>query len=154
DHLGKPQEFVSAIKYGYLFQGQRYAWQKQQRGTPTFGLSPAAFVAFLENHDQVANSGRGRRLHQLSSPGRLRALTALVLLGPGTPMLFQGQEFACSSPFVYFADHNPELAKLVRQGRREFLSQFPSLVPPEAQEWLADPGDEATFRRCKIDWSE
>jgi maltooligosyltrehalose trehalohydrolase len=154
DYLGKPQEFVSAVKYGYLFQGQRYAWQKQQRGTPSFGLSPAAFVTYLENHDQVANSGRGLRLFQLSSPGRIRALTGLLLLGPGTPMLFQGQEFACTSPFLFFADHKPELAKLVRKGRREFLAQFPRLATPESQELLADPADEATFRRCKIDWSE
>ena len=59
DYLGRPQEFVSAAKWGYLFQGQRYRWQKKRRGTPTFGLQPAAFVNFLENHDQVANSATG-----------------------------------------------------------------------------------------------
>ena len=82
------------------------------RGTPAFGLKPSTFVTFIENHDQVANSGRGEHCHALASPGRLRALTALTLLGPGTPMLFQGQEFAASSPFLFFADHNPELARL------------------------------------------
>src|SRR5205807_5039175 len=108
-----------------------YAWQKKRRGTPAFGVPPAAFVTFLQNHDQIANSGSGLRCHQLTSPGRYRALTALTVLAPGTPMLFMGQEFACSAPFLYFADHNPELAKVVRKGRAEFLGQFPSLAAPE-----------------------
>jgi maltooligosyltrehalose trehalohydrolase len=154
DYRGTPQEFISAMKYGYLYQGQRYAWQKKRRGTPTFGLQPAAFVTFIQNHDQVANSGQGLRGQFLGSPGRYRALTALTLLGPGTPMLFQGQEFACSSPFLFFADHKPELARLVRQGRADFLAQFSSLSPPEVRSTLADPGDVETFRRCKLDFAE
>jgi maltooligosyltrehalose trehalohydrolase len=154
DYLGTPQEFVSAVKWGYLYQGQRYAWQRKRRGTATLGLPPAAFVNFLQNHDQVANSGRGQRCHQLTSPGRLQALTALVLLGPATPMLFQGQEFAASSPFYYFADHVPELAKLVRRGRVQFLEQFPSLRDPDIQQCFADPGSEETFQRCKLDFAE
>ncbi len=154
DYGGTPQELVSAIKYGYLYQGQRYAWQKKRRGTSTCGVPPAAFVTFLQNHDQIANSGRGLRIHQLTSPGRYRALTALTLLGPGTPMLFQGQEFAASSPFLFFADHNEGLAKLVRKGRAEFLAQFPSLRPPEVNACLPDPGERETFERCKLDFSE
>jgi maltooligosyltrehalose trehalohydrolase len=154
DYRGDPQEFISAAKYGYLYQGQWYSWQKARRGRPGFDLSPAQFVAFLQNHDQIANSGRGQRAHQLGSPGRYRALTTWLLLGPSTPMLFQGQEFAASTPFLYFADHNPDLAKLVEAGRREFLSQFRSLTDPEAQNLLADPGDPETFHRCKLDLSE
>lgn len=96
DYLGSSQEFISAFKWGYLYQGQRYAWQKKRRGTSALDLGPAHFVTFIQNHDQVANSGRGQRCHELTSPGRYRALTALMLLGPGTPMLFQGQEFAAS----------------------------------------------------------
>jgi maltooligosyltrehalose trehalohydrolase len=154
DFLGTPQEFVSAAKWGYLYQGQRYKWQKLRRGTPTFGLDPAVFVNFLQNHDQVANSARGLRGHALSSPGRFRALTALTLLMPGTPMLFMGEEFAASSPFLFFADHNPELAPLVRKGRAKLLSQFPSIARPEVQAELPDPSDPATFERCKLDFSE
>ena len=97
DHLGKPQEFVSAAKWGYVFQGQRYSWQKKRRRTPALDLPPTAFVNFIQNHDQVANSGRGYRAHHLASPAHLRAMTALLLLSPQTPMLFQGQEFAASS---------------------------------------------------------
>ena len=82
-------------------------------------------------------------------------MTALLLLGPGTPMLFQGQEFAASAPFLYFADHNPELAKLVAQGGRSFLKQFPSIASPEAAgDARRNPEREETFLRCKLDFAD
>jgi maltooligosyltrehalose trehalohydrolase len=152
DHRGAPQEFISAAKHGYLFQGQRYAWQKQNRGTPTRGVSPAAFVNFIENHDQLANSGDGSRLHQRTAPGRYRAMAALFVLMPGTPMLFQGQEFGARQPFLYFADHKPELAAAVQKGRAEFVSQFTTLASPDVQARLPVPHDPCTFERCKLDW--
>jgi maltooligosyltrehalose trehalohydrolase len=155
DYFGNPQEFISAAKWGFLYQGQRYQWQKKRRGRPALDLSPGQFVTFLQNHDQVANSGDGLRVHALASPGRLRALTALWLLGPGTPLLFQGQEFASSSPFLYFADHgSAELGQQVKNGRLEFLSQFPTVATREVRETIPDPGDVATFRRCKLDLGE
>lgn len=154
DYLGTPQEFISSVKYGYLYQGQRYKWQKKRRGIAGLDTNPAAFVTFIQNHDQVANSAYGKRCHQLTSPGDLRAITALMLLAPGTPMLFQGQEFGASSPFLFFADHTPELNRQIRQGRADFLSQFRSLATPELQHRLADPGDPATFERCKLDQSQ
>jgi maltooligosyltrehalose trehalohydrolase len=153
-YRGAPQEFISAVKWGYLYQGQWYEWQGKNRGAPAFGLEPNQFVNFLQNHDQVANSLRGLRLQELTSPGRLRALTALLLLAPGTPMLFQGQEFAASTPFLYFADHNPELAKLVAKGRKEGLQQFPSIASPESEPLLDDPSSEKTFVRSKLDFAE
>lgn len=154
DYLGSPQEFISAVKYGYLYQGQWYEWQKQRRGSPTRGTSPPAFITFIQNHDQVANSAAGQRCHLLSSPGCYRAMTALFLLGPGTPMIFQGQEFAASTPFFYFADHADELAKKVANGRKEMLKQFRSIALPEIQNRLPDPADPATFIRSKLDFSE
>jgi maltooligosyltrehalose trehalohydrolase len=154
DYLGKPQEFISAAKWGYLFQGQRYKWQEARRGRPALDVSPEKFIAFLDNHDQVANSCQGQRIHRLTSPGRFRSMTAFMLLAPSTPMLFQGQEFAASSPFFYFADHTPELAALVKNGREEFLKQFPSLALPQSQEQLRDPGDPKTFEDCKLDFTE
>ncbi|HWP42836.1 MAG TPA: malto-oligosyltrehalose trehalohydrolase, partial [Blastocatellia bacterium] len=108
-YLGSPQELISAVKWGYLYQGQLFTWQAKRRGTPTFGLKPASFITFIENHDQVSNSARGQRVHQLSDPAPYRAMTALLLLAPGTPLLFQGQEFAASSPFLFFADHKEDL---------------------------------------------
>lgn len=154
DYTGSPQEFVSAAKYGFLYQGQWYAWQKQRRGAPAKDIARHSFVTYLENHDQVANSAFGRRLRQLSGPGRMRALTALTLLGPGTPMLFQGQEFASTAPFRYFSDHREELRQSIREGRREFLAQFASLRDPDVLGRLPSPVDEETFLDCKLDWAE
>ncbi len=154
DHPGAPQEFISAAKWGYLYQGQHYSWQKQRRGTISRDLPPTAFVHFLQNHDQIANSGRGYRLHQIASPGEMRAITALLLLMPQTPMLFQGQEFATSSTFHYFADQQSELGKLIRAGRAKELSQFPSAASAEMQARLHDPTDERTFIRSKLDHAE
>jgi maltooligosyltrehalose trehalohydrolase len=154
DHAGSPQEFVSCAKYGFLFQGQRYAWQEKRRGTPALDLPPWAFVNYVQNHDQVANSGRGLRCHQMTSPGRFRAATACLLLFPGTPLLFQGQEFAAGSPFFYFCDTTRELAPKVKAGRVEFMSQFRSLDRPDLAAWLPDPCARSTFEQCKLDFRD
>ena len=154
DYRGHPQELLSAVKYGFLYQGQYYSWQKQRRGTLAFDLPPASFVTFLDNHDQVSNAARGLHLHDLTSPGRYRAITAFLLLTPGTPMLFQGQEFACSSPFVYFADHDPDLAPLVHEGRIKFLTQFPSLVEPSNRPVMPKPHELESFQLCKLKLEE
>jgi maltooligosyltrehalose trehalohydrolase len=153
DYHGRPQELISAVRWGYLYQGQWHARQKQPRGTPAYGISAEQFVIFLENHDQTANSAQALRIDRLTSPGRYRAMTALLLLAPGTPMLFQGQEFGAKTPFHYFADHEPELAKLVRQGRVEFLQQFRSLANRPLEDF-ADPADRRTFESSKLDWRE
>lgn len=154
DYAGTPQELISAIKWGYLYQGQWNARQNRFRGTPTLNQDAARFVTFLQNHDQVANSAHGRRLHELTSPGRFRALTTLLLLSPNTPLLFQGQEFAASNPFLYFADHEVDLAKLVREGRWEFLRQFGRAAGLAAPMPGTDPESQETFERCQLDWRE
>jgi maltooligosyltrehalose trehalohydrolase len=154
DYFGSAREFVAALRWGYLYQGQRYQWQGKRRGTPALDLPAATFVNFLQNHDQLANSAHGQRGHELTSPGRWRALTAVLLLGPGTPLIFQGQEFSASTPFLYFADSPPELAKAVADGRRKFLQQFPSLSLEKLQEQLPDPSDEETFVRCRLNFDE
>jgi maltooligosyltrehalose trehalohydrolase len=150
DYTGSARELLASVKHGFLYQGQRSNWQNKRRGSPSRDIDPAQRVTFLENHDQVANSGRGLRLPDLTDGGRLRAMTALLLLAPGTPLLFQGQEFASSKPFLYFADHKDELARLVAKGRREFLMQFTSLAEVE----LDAPEAEETFRKSVLDWSE
>jgi maltooligosyltrehalose trehalohydrolase len=154
DYHGTAQEMISSAKWGYLYQGQRYKWQKKRRGTPALDLPPIAFVHFLQNHDQIANSGRGFRAHQITSPGEFKAMTALLLLMPQTPMLFQGQEYAASTTFHYFSDHNPELSKLITAGRAKELSQFPSVATDEMQGCLVDPCSQETFIRSKLDLSE
>jgi maltooligosyltrehalose trehalohydrolase len=154
DYYGNPQEFVSAAKYGYLYQGQRYKWQKKRRGSPGLDLPPSRFVAYIQNHDQIANSGKGERLDRLTSAGKLKAITTLLLLGTATPMLFQGQEFAASAPFNFFADLGAELGELVNKGRVRFLSQFPSLAQPETVAVLPHASDPATFERSKLNFEE
>jgi maltooligosyltrehalose trehalohydrolase len=154
DYAGTAREFIAAAKYGYLYQGQWYTWQAQRRGVPGLDIEPRQFVHFLENHDQIANSFRGDRLGSLAGPGRIRAMTALLFLGPQTPMLFQGQEFGSTAPFLFFADHGPELMKLVHDGRTKFLNQFQSIASRPPTLATIDPGDPATFWRCKLDRGE
>jgi maltooligosyltrehalose trehalohydrolase len=154
DYLGSPQELLSSVKHGWLYQGQWNLREKKRRGSPAWDIPPPAFIHFLQNHDQIGNSARGERVHALTSPGRFRALTALQLLGPATPMLFQGQEFAASSPFLYFADQPPEIAEVTHRGRRKFLEQFPSLATAEMQARLPHSGSIETFERAKLDLAE
>jgi maltooligosyltrehalose trehalohydrolase len=152
DYDGTANEFAAMARWNLLYQGQWYSWQKQRRGTDARGCESSAFVSFLENHDQVANTGRGVRLHQLANASQWRAMVSLLLLGPQVPMLFQGQECATTSPFTYFADHDGDLAEAVRKGRHEFLSQFPALTDAETREKLPDPDDDAAFRACRLNW--
>ena len=155
DYRGTPQELISCVKRAFLYQGQRYQWQDGPRGTAVRDEPAEQFVFFLQNHDQVANQLRGDRLHQKTGPGLHRALTALLLLAPETPMLFMGQEFGASAPFLFCADFPPgELARQIHQGRKQFLAQFPSYASAGAQAAVADPRDPAVFQRSKIDWSE
>lgn len=154
DYMGTSEEFLGALKRGFMYQGQRSQWQKKPRGTSTRGLPATAFVTFLQNHDQIANSGLGDRVDKLCSPARWRTMTALWLLAPQTPMFFQGQEFSASTPFLYFADNTWEQAGQVAKGRLRFLSQFPTLATSEAKSHVAEPADRSTFERCRLNFSE
>jgi maltooligosyltrehalose trehalohydrolase len=154
DFTGRAQEFLSCVRRGFLFQGQWYPWQKKTRGSAVPGLPAESLIVFLQNHDQVGNTFLGDRVHASAAPGRYRALMALTLLGPQTPMLFMGQEFTASAPFMFFADHHAELAALVHNGRREFLSQFRAYEDEEAQQRVPAPHAESTFLGSKLDWSE
>ena len=154
DYTGRAQEFLSCIRHGFLYQGQWYEWQKQPRGAGARGLTPWSSVVFIQNHDQVGNTFIGDRVHSTTAPARYRALTALMLLAPQTPFLFMGQEFASSRRFMFFADHDGALGRLVHEGRREFLRQFRAYADPAAQALIADPGGEAAFVDSKLDWSE
>jgi maltooligosyltrehalose trehalohydrolase len=142
DYHGTSQEWLAAARFGFLFQGQYYRWQSHRRGAPALDIPARHFVAFLENHDQVANSSTGQRLATLTSPAWWRALSALLVLGPWTPLLFQGQEWGATAPFRYFADHADDLQQAVADGRRTFLNQFPRMqataaLPAVGQEAFA-----------------
>ena len=154
DYLGTPQELVSALKYGFLYQGQRSDMRDAAYGTYNLATPPEHIVHFLENHDQIANSARGFRLAATTSPARVRAITALLLLGPQTPCLFQGQEFGASNPFLYFLGLEGDEARDVAEGRRCSVSNFPSVIDPLMQTRLPDPAAVETFERSKLDWAE
>ena len=151
DYEGSAREMLSCVRHGFLFQGQRYAWQKSTRGEPALDIASEHFICYLENHDQVANSANGARLHRRAAAGCLRAMTALLLMGPWTPMLFQGQEFGSSKPFLFFADHKPGLAEQVAAGRRAFGLQFPRMRDAEIDAALDPPHDPRTFSRSVLD---
>lgn len=155
DYLGTPQELVSVVKRGFLYQGQRYHWQDKARGTVVAQEPASGFVFYIQNHDQIGNTLMGDLLHAMTSPGRYRAITALCLLAPQTPMLFMGQEFAASSQFHFFVDFGgQDLGRKVRKGRKEFLSQFPTYAAEDAQASMLDPNDPMVFERSKLDWDE
>jgi maltooligosyltrehalose trehalohydrolase len=154
DYLGTPQEFVSVLKRGWLYQGQWNLRQKKRRGTPALDVPACVFLFYLQNHDQIANSAAGTRLHALISPARYRALSALQLLAPATPLIFQGQEYAASGPFLYFGDLARRYAEAMHAGRRSFVTQFPSLATEEMQARVPDPKDPQGFTLSKLDPSE
>lgn len=154
DYTGRAQEFLSCIRRGFLYQGQWYGWQKQTRGAPLHGRGASACVIFLQNHDQVGNTFMGCRIHSRCAAARYRALLALTLLAPQTPMLFMGQEFGASSVFTYFADHTEKLSRQVHAGRRQFIKQFYAYADARVQALIPDPGAEQAFLDSKLDWSE
>lgn len=154
NYYGSMQELISSIKYGYLYQGQYYSWLKKNRGTASLRVPSDKFVIYLQNHDQIANSTRGFRLHQLADIHLVRAMTTLLLLAPGVPLIFQGQEFACDAPFYFFADHSDSLKKIVWEGRKKLISQFPSTLTSEMQAYYPDPCDINSFLKSKMRWEE
>jgi malto-oligosyltrehalose trehalohydrolase len=147
--------FARALAEGFAFQGEASAYRGgAARGEPSASLPPAAFVNFLQNHDQVGNRAFGERIAALAVPRALRALYACVLLAPATPMLFMGEEFAATSPFLFFCDFGGELGRAVTEGRRGEFRRFARFADPAARDSIPDPNDAATFAHSKLDWSE
>jgi maltooligosyltrehalose trehalohydrolase len=140
---------------GFAFQGEpsRHR-QGEERGEPSAHLPPEAFVPFLQNHDQIGNRAFGERLSMLASVEAQRLATATLLLGPSVPMLFQGEEFASSSPFLYFCDFHGELADAVREGRRKEFASFTRFRDPEVRGRIPDPNAVETFEKSKLPWDE
>jgi malto-oligosyltrehalose trehalohydrolase len=156
DYASDPlRDFGRALAEGFVYQGQPSQHRGgQTRGTPSGHLPPAAFVNFLQTHDQVGNRAFGERLAQLAPAQRVRALAACLLLAPAAPMLFMGEEFGAGTPFLFFCDFGAALARAVRDGRREEFRRFARFADPAARARIPDPSDEATFLRSKLDWSE
>lgn len=129
---------------GFIYQGHTTR-HGHERGEPSADLPPTAFVAFLQNHDQIGNRALGERLHQLCSPQALKAATVLLLLSPMIPLMFMGDEANASEPFLFFTDHHGELAEAVREGRRNEFADFAAFHDPERRERIPDPNALSTF---------
>ena len=153
-YRGTAQELLSSQRHGYLFQGQYDNSLRAGRGAPVSTQPLHCFVAFTQNHDQVANTLYGRRIHTLASPGKCRAMTALLLLGTQTPMLFMGQEFNASAPFAYFADYQGDVASNLWTSRKKELAGFDQYLHPAALATLLNPCALDTVRRCTLDFRE
>jgi len=147
--------FGRCLAEGFGYQGEPSPYRDGvQRGDPSVHLPPGAFVSFLQTHDQVGNRAFGERLVQLAQPEKLRAAVACWLLAPSPPMLFMGEEFGASTPFLYFCDFSPELAAAVARGRREEFSKFAQFTSESERERIPDPADLATFQASKLRWEE
>jgi maltooligosyltrehalose trehalohydrolase len=140
---------------GFAYQGEASAFRNQaRRGESTRGLPVTAFVSFLQNHDQVGNRAFGERITALASASAVRAATAILLLAPSPPLLFMGQEWGASGPFLFFCDFAADLAKAVRDGRRREFARFPQFSDAAARERIPDPNAIATYEATILDWSE
>lgn len=147
-HLGR------CLAEGFAYQGEPSSYRDGAlRGEPSRELPATAFVAFLQNHDQVGNRAFGERISQLATPEALRAAWAILLLAPSPPLLFMGQEFSAPEPFAFFCDLGPDLAPLVTEGRRREFARFPEFADPASREQIPDPCAPQTFAAAILDWS-
>ena len=150
--FGRLSQVAKALRQAWVYAGDYSPYRDRVHGRPPEGLGGERFVVFLQNHDQVGNRAMGDRITQMAgmTSGRAKVGAALVLLAPFIPMLFQGEEWSASAPFLYFTDHHdPALGKAVSEGRRREFASFG--WPPDK---VPDPQDPETFVRSKLDWSE
>jgi maltooligosyltrehalose trehalohydrolase len=148
EHLGR------ALTEGFAYQGEHSAFRGRARGERSKHLPPGAFVGFLQNHDMVGNRAFGDRIQRFADDRLLIAAYACLLLTPQVPMLFMGEEFAASTPFLFFCDFGPEMALAVAQGRRREFKRFAAFADDAAVAAIPDPGSEQTFEASKLRWEE
>lgn len=154
DYEDRVEDLSRILRRGWLYAGQRSAYFNGPRGTPPDGVAPERFVFCLENHDQAGNRALGERLNHQIDPAAFRAAAALLLAAPQTPLLFMGQEWGASSPFLYFTDHEPALGETVAEGRRREFAAFSGFADPAARERIPDPQARGTFERSRLVWEE
>lgn len=142
------------ITHGWLYEGQPVPTSGKPRGKTAAALAAEAFVYCIQNHDQVGNRALGDRLNHVVSSDAYLAVSLLLLLLPMTPLLFMGQEWAASSPFCYFTDHDAELGALVTAGRRREFAHFEAFASEEGRQSIPDPQARTTFERSRLDWNE
>ena len=148
------EQLARALAEGFVYQGEVPPGHDTPRGEPSAHLPPTAFVICLQNHDQIGNRAFGDRLTALADPHALRAATTLLLLSPFIPLLFMGEEWGTRAPFLFFTDHNAELAPLVRDGRRGEFRHFAAFQDAAMRARIPDPNDPATFRASIPDPTE
>ena len=154
DYADDTGKLGRALAEGFAFQGEAMESIGCERGEPSAFLPPTAFVSFMQNHDQIGNRAFGDRIEAIAPKEAVRAIAAVYLLLPQTPMLFMGEEWGTKRPFPFFCDFPGELGELVRKGRREEFAGFPDFQGPEQRERIPDPGADETFRSGKLDWQE
>ena len=153
DYLDDTAKLGRALAQGFAFQGEMMPYRGRPRGEPSLGLPPLAFVAFIQNHDQIGNRALGDRITAAAPTAAVRAISAVYLLLPQIPMLFMGEEWAAAQPFPFFCDFGGELADAVRKGRLEEFSRFPEFRDAAMRSKIPDPLDAATFRSAQLDWT-
>jgi maltooligosyltrehalose trehalohydrolase len=154
DYAGGIEDVATTINRGWFYTGQHSTHTGGAKGSDARDVDRQRFVFCLQNHDQVGNRALGERLTQLTDLPSCRAAAALLLLVPETPLLFMGEEWAASTPFLYFTDHHDELGRLVTEGRRREFARFQSFPDPDARTLVPDPQDERTFESSRLDWHE
>jgi malto-oligosyltrehalose trehalohydrolase len=154
EYRGDTDKLARSLAEGFAFQGEMMAYRGEPRGEPSAHLPPTAFVAFIQNHDQVGNRAFGDRLTASTPAEAVRAIAAIYLLAPQIPMLFMGEEWAAAQPFPFFCDFEAELGEAVRKGRREEFAKFPEFHDAAARERIPDPSAENTFRSAKLGWDD
>ena len=154
DYLEDTGKLGRALAEGFAFQGELMRSIERERGEPSSFLPPAAFIAFMQNHDQIGNRAFGERINAIASPEAVHAIAATYLLLPQTPMLFMGEEWGSSQPFPFFCDFEGELAAAVSKGRRDEFASFPEFRDPVQRDRIPDPENPQTFLSAKLDWNE
>jgi 1,4-alpha-glucan branching enzyme len=140
---------------GFAYQGEPSRHRGgHPRGEPSAHLPPTKFVDFLQNHDQIGNRAFGERITALAPHEAVKAAVAVLLLAPAIPLLFMGDEWAASTPFLFFSEFGPDLARAVTEGRRKEFAAWPAFADPTARERIPDPQDPATMRAATLDWDE
>jgi maltooligosyltrehalose trehalohydrolase len=154
EYAGNTALLARSLAEGFAFQGEVMKYRGRARGEPSAALPPAAFVSFVQNHDQVGNRAFGERIGALAPAHKLRAVASIYLLAPQIPMLFMGEEWSASTPFRYFCDFPEPLGSAVRDGRRAEFARFPEFADPARRELIPDPLAPATFADSTLRWDE
>jgi maltooligosyltrehalose trehalohydrolase len=154
DYSGTADDIAATVRHGWFYCGQKSAFLGRPRGSDPAGLAPEQFIVCIQNHDQIGNRAFGDRLHHKVDLAAYRAASALLLCCPQTPLLFMGQEWAASSPFQFFTDHQEGLGKLVTEGRRHEFKRFEAFANPQIRETIPDPQAIDTYLNSQLKWEE